>query len=45
MIDDDLVPAHRGRGLNPDRPSMRGTAQNPDIYCQAREASNPFHNA
>jgi pyruvate-ferredoxin/flavodoxin oxidoreductase len=45
MIDDDLVRAHRGRGLNPDRPSMRGTAQNPDVYFQAREASNPFYNA
>jgi pyruvate-ferredoxin/flavodoxin oxidoreductase len=45
MIDDDLVRAHRGRGLNPDRPSMRGTAQNPDVYFQAREASNGFYNA
>src|SRR5438067_808838 len=35
MIDDDLVRAHRARGLTPDRPSMRGTAQNPDIYFQA----------
>src|SRR5262245_57126751 len=45
LIDDDLVRAHRGRGLNPDRPSMRGTAQNPDVYFQAREASNSFYNA
>jgi pyruvate-ferredoxin/flavodoxin oxidoreductase len=45
MIDDGLVRAHRGRGLDPDRPSMRGTAQNPDVYFQAREASNSFYNA
>jgi pyruvate-ferredoxin/flavodoxin oxidoreductase len=45
MIDDDLVRAHRARGLDPDRPSMRGTAQNPDVYFQAREASNSFYNA
>ena len=45
LIDDDLVRAHRARGLNPERPFMRGTAQNPDIYFQAREASNPFYGA
>src|SRR5512132_992044 len=43
MIDDDLVRAHRARGLNPDRPVMRGTAQNPDVYFQARETVNPFY--
>ena len=43
LIDDELVRAHRARGLNPDRPFMRGTAQNPDVYFQAREASNPFY--
>ncbi len=43
MIDDDLVRAHRARGLNPERPFMRGTAQNPDVYFQAREAANPFY--
>src|SRR5215207_2537226 len=32
MIDDDLVRAHRARGLSPDHPSIRGTAQNPDVY-------------
>jgi pyruvate-ferredoxin/flavodoxin oxidoreductase len=36
MIDDNLVRAHRGRGLNPDNPFIRGTAQNPDVYFQAR---------
>ena len=43
MIDDDWVMAHRERGLTPDAPSIRGTAQNPDIYFQARETVNPFY--
>ncbi len=43
MIDDELVYAHRARGLNPDKPFIRGTAQNPDIYFQARETVNPFY--
>ncbi len=43
MIDLDLVIAHRGRGLSPDRPVIRGTAQNPDVYFQARETVNPFY--
>ncbi len=43
MIDDDLVAQHRERGLNPNRPVLRGTAQNPDVFFQAREACNPFH--
>lgn len=43
MIDDDLVRAHRNRGLSPDRPVIRGTAQNPDVYFQGREASNTFY--
>jgi len=42
MIDDDLLLAHRRRALNPDNPFVRGTAQNPDVYFQAREASTPF---
>jgi pyruvate-ferredoxin/flavodoxin oxidoreductase len=45
MIDDDLVRAHRARGLSPDHPVLRGTAQNPDVYFQAREACNPFYAA
>ncbi len=45
MISDELVFAHRQRGLNPDRPVMRGTAQNPDVYFQGRETVNPFHAA
>ena len=43
MIDDDLVRAHRARSLNPDRPVLRGTAQNPDVYFQARETVNRFY--
>ena len=43
MIDEDLVQAHRARGLNPDRPVIRGTAQNPDVFFQAREACNPYY--
>ncbi|MBL8658761.1 MAG: pyruvate:ferredoxin (flavodoxin) oxidoreductase [Rhodospirillales bacterium] len=45
MIDDDLVFAHRRRALNPDNPFMRGTAQNPDVYFQARETVNRFYAA
>lgn len=43
MINDELIFAHRARGLNPDKPVMRGTAQNPDVYFQARETVNPFY--
>lgn len=43
MIDDELVFAHRSRGLSPDRPSIRGTSQNPDVFFQARESVNPFY--
>jgi len=43
MIDDELVIAHRLRGLSPDRPSIRGTAQNPDVFFQARETVNPYY--
>ncbi|MCP5522182.1 MAG: pyruvate:ferredoxin (flavodoxin) oxidoreductase [Verrucomicrobiales bacterium] len=45
MIDDSLVIAHRERALSPDRPKLRGTAQNPDVFFQAREACNPFYTA
>ena len=45
MIDDDLVRAHRARALTPDRPLLRGTAQNPDVFFQGREAANPYYNA
>ena len=43
MIDDELVQAHRARALTPDRPVLRGTAQNPDVYFQARETVNPYY--
>ncbi|MEM9542604.1 MAG: pyruvate:ferredoxin (flavodoxin) oxidoreductase [Cyanobacteria bacterium P01_E01_bin.42] len=45
MIDDELVFAHRSRALTPDRPVLRGTAQNPDVYFQARESVNSFYEA
>ncbi|MBN1403254.1 MAG: pyruvate:ferredoxin (flavodoxin) oxidoreductase [Opitutales bacterium] len=45
MIDEELVFAHRARALSPDHPTIRGTAQNPDVYFQAREACNPYYNA
>jgi pyruvate-ferredoxin/flavodoxin oxidoreductase len=45
MIDEELVLAHRSRALSPERPIIRGTAQNPDVYFQGREAVNGFYNA
>jgi pyruvate-ferredoxin/flavodoxin oxidoreductase len=45
MIDENYVLGHRGRALSPDRPVLRGTAQNPDVFFQAREAINPFYRA
>ncbi len=45
MICDDLVRAHRSRGLSPERPSIRGTSQNPDVYFTAREAANNLYKA
>ncbi len=41
----NLIIAHRKRALTPDKPVMRGTAQNPDVYFQGRETVNPFYNA
>ncbi|MFN6338481.1 MAG: pyruvate:ferredoxin (flavodoxin) oxidoreductase [Cyanobacteriota bacterium] len=41
----EAIHAHRGRALTPERPVLRGTAQNPDVYFQGREAANPFHDA
>jgi pyruvate-ferredoxin/flavodoxin oxidoreductase len=43
LIPDELVRAHRERSLSPERPFIRGTAQNPDVYFQARETVNPFY--
>ncbi|HMZ07329.1 MAG TPA: pyruvate:ferredoxin (flavodoxin) oxidoreductase [Anaerolineales bacterium] len=45
MLDDDLIRAHRARGLSPEHPVLRGTAQNPDVYFQMREAANPYYTA
>ncbi len=45
IIDDELVIEHRKRGLSPDRPMMRGTAQNPDVYFTGRETVNKFYAA
>jgi len=45
LLDEDLVRAHRARGLTPEHPVLRGTAQNPDVYFQARETVNPFYAA
>ncbi|MBX7222271.1 MAG: pyruvate:ferredoxin (flavodoxin) oxidoreductase [Blastocatellia bacterium] len=43
MMNSDHIAAHRGRALNPDRPVIRGTAQNPDVFFQARETVNPYY--
>ena len=43
LVRDDEVLAFRDRAMTPDAPVVRGTAQNPDVFFQAREASNPFH--
>src|SRR5262252_1851312 len=45
LISEPLIHAHRARGLTPDRPVLRGTAQNPDVFFQAREAANGFYDA
>jgi pyruvate-ferredoxin/flavodoxin oxidoreductase len=45
ILDEDLVRAHRARALSPDHPVLRGSAQNPDVYFQMREAVNPYYAA
>ena len=45
IVDEKFVRQHRERALSPDRPVLRGTAQNPDVFFQAREACNPFYRA
>jgi len=45
LVPQDAVLAHRARGLSPDSPVVRGTAQNPDVFFQAREAANQWHDA
>lgn len=43
LVSEDLIRAHRARALSPDHPVIRGTAQNPDVYFQARETVNPYY--
>lgn len=43
MIPENLILKHRGRALSPDHPVIRGTAQNPDVFFQSREAINPYY--
>jgi pyruvate-ferredoxin/flavodoxin oxidoreductase len=43
LVPDELIFAHRNRGLSPEHPFIRGTAQNPDVYFQGRESSNKFY--
>ena len=45
LIDDELITQHRQRALSPDHPVIRGTAQNPDVFFQTREAVNPYYSA
>jgi pyruvate-ferredoxin/flavodoxin oxidoreductase len=45
LMSDSSIDAHRRRALTPDRPVLRGTAQNPDVFFQAREAANVFYDA
>jgi pyruvate-ferredoxin/flavodoxin oxidoreductase len=45
LMNQDLIMAHRARGLSPENPFIRGTAQNPDVYFQGRETVNPFYSA
>jgi len=45
LIPDELIFSHRSRALTPDNPVIRGTAQNPDVYFQARETVNPYYDA
>ncbi|WP_333877305.1 pyruvate:ferredoxin (flavodoxin) oxidoreductase [Methylobacter sp.] len=45
MINEEWVKAHRSRALTPDKPVLRGTAQNPDVYFQARESVNAYYQA
>ncbi len=45
LIEEEWVQRHRDRALSPDRPVLRGSAQNPDVFFQAREAINPFYQA
>jgi pyruvate-ferredoxin/flavodoxin oxidoreductase len=43
MLDEKLIAGHRERAMSPDHPVLRGTAQNPDVFFQARETCNPYY--
>jgi pyruvate-ferredoxin/flavodoxin oxidoreductase len=43
LVDERKIAAHRGRALSPDHPVLRGSSQNPDVFFQEREASNPYY--
>ncbi len=43
LMDEELIRAHRARALSPDHPVLRGSAQNPDVFFQARETINPYY--
>ena len=43
MLDEELIRAHRRRAMSPEKPVLRGTAQNPDVYFQGRETVNPYY--
>jgi pyruvate-ferredoxin/flavodoxin oxidoreductase len=45
LVPEELIRAHRGRAMSPERPFVRGTSHNPDVAFQARESSNPFYAA
>src|SRR5512135_362908 len=45
LVDEDTIRAHRARGLSPEHPVLRGSAQNPDVYFQGRETVNPYYAA
>jgi len=45
LIDDKIIAAHRANSMTPDKPVLRGTAQNPDVFFQGREAANSFYSA
>lgn len=45
MISERLIAEHKARGLNPEKPTIRGTAQNPDVFFQGREAANKYYEA
>jgi len=45
LVDEEALLAHRARRMTPDRPVLRGSAQNPDVFFQAREAATPFYAA